>query len=102
MHLYEVTATIHDASAEQPWVDWILNRHIADVVAAGAECGRLIHVDTADGPPVYSVQYDFASRAALDAYLADHAPRLRDEGRAFFDESQITYSRRTGAIHLPS
>ena len=101
MHLYEVTATIHDAAAEQDWVDWILNQHIADVVAAGAERGQLVHVDTDNDTRVYSVQYEFASRAALDAYLADHAPRLRNEGRALFNETQITYTRRTGAIHMP-
>jgi len=101
MHLYEVTATIHDAAVEQAWVDWILNQHIADVVAAGGERGRLVHVDTDDGTRVYAVQYEFASRAALDVYLSDHAPRLRDEGRALFNETQISYTRRTGAIHLP-
>jgi len=66
---------------------------IADVVRAGAESGRVIRRD--EPPHTFIAQYEFASRAALDAYLAHHAPRLRAEGVRRFGD-RVSYRRRVG------
>lgn len=87
--LYEVNATCADAATADAWVRWMRDRHIADVVAAGAMCGRVLRIDGI--PHGFVAQYEFASRAALDAYLANHAPRLRAEGlEKFGDRVQCT------------
>ncbi|MCG8404454.1 MAG: DUF4286 family protein [Phycisphaerales bacterium] len=91
---YEVNATILDPKIADAWVSWILDEHIAEVVAAGAVHGRLVGVE--GGRTQFSVQYEFANRAALETYLTEHAPRLRDEGVKRFPLTQVTYSRRIG------
>ncbi len=90
---YEVTATMSDPSATDAWLAWMLGEHIADVVRAGAESGRVIRRD--EPPHTFIAQYEFASRAALDAYLAHHAPRLRAEGVRRFGD-RVSYRRRVG------
>lgn len=94
--LYEVTTEFIDPDVVSAWSNWIVREHIADVVKAGATSGRLFRIDTDDGSPRFSVQYQFASRAALDAYLRDHAPRLRDEGALRYSSEKVRYSRRIG------
>ncbi len=92
--LYEVSALFRDDEIARRWVRWILEEHIADVVAAGALSGRLVRLD--DPPHSYVVQYEFASRESVEQYLRDHAPRLREEGARRFDTADVTYLRRTG------
>lgn len=89
--LYEVHATCADAATADEWLRWMCDRHIADVVAAGAISGRVLRID--GSPHAFVAQYEFASRAALDAYLANHAPRLRAQGLEKFGE-RIQYTRR--------
>ncbi len=93
---YEVTAAIRDEQTAAAYFDWMLGGHIRDVIAAGALTGRLVRLD-ADGC-VFLAQYDFASRAALDLYLRDHAPRLREDGIRRFPSEKVTFTRRTGEI----
>jgi hypothetical protein len=93
---YEVTATFTDPAAVQPWLDWLANKHIADVCAAGATSGRVVRLD--DSPRTFAAQYAFPDRDAFDRYIRDHAPRLRDEGAAQFPPDQVTYTRRSGDV----
>lgn len=94
--VYEVTATLRDEHVARRWVSWILDQHIADLVRAGAASGRLLQID--DAPNTYVVQYEFASRAALDEYLAHHAARLRAEGALRFGTPDVIYDRRTASV----
>ncbi|HPF41564.1 MAG TPA: DUF4286 family protein [Phycisphaerae bacterium] len=96
--LYEVNAEFDDPRIAESWETWILDEHIADVVAAGAESGTLLRVDSDDGVSRLSVHYRFSSRAALEIYLRDHSPRLRDEGLRRFPLEAVRYSRRVAAI----
>lgn len=96
---YEVNAAIVDPKITDAWVDWILNEHIREVVSVGAVRGRLIRID--DDGQRFSVQYEFENREALDTYLTEHAPRLRDEGIKRYPPTQVTYTRRTGEILEP-
>jgi hypothetical protein len=90
--LYEVSAELHDPSVVEAWVGWMLGEHIDDVVVAGAERGRLLWV--VGRPRSFIVQYEFATRRALQEYLSRHAPRLRAEGIRRFGPERVTYDRR--------
>jgi Domain of unknown function (DUF4286) len=92
---YEVMATVHDPVVEAAWLQWMHDKHLADVRAAGAATARLI---TLDEPGAYAAQYEFVSRAAYETYLRDEAPRLRAEGLSLFGPDRVVYSRRTGDI----
>jgi hypothetical protein len=73
--------------------------HIADVIAAGAVSGEVIVLDTEPGQPArVQSRYTFANRAAFDAYVRDHAPRLRADGLARFGTSGITFERAAGEV----
>lgn len=99
--LYEVGVTFHDPALAPKWLAWLKDGHIADVMRGGATSARIIELDRAApaDDPRYVVQYEFASREALDAYLRDHAPRLRAEGLVKFAPPDVTYDRRIGALH---
>lgn len=99
-YFYEVNANFHDAATANAWLAWLRDQHIADVVAAGALSGRIIQNDSDVASPQlsFSAQYEFADRARFEAYLRDHAPRLRAEGLQKFPPDVVTYSRRSGDI----
>jgi hypothetical protein len=97
--VYEVAACFKEQSTADAWVAWLLSEHIADVVSAGADRGRVVKLD--EPTLSYVAQYEFASPAALAAYLAQHAPRLRAEGLKRFPLEQVQYARRSGLILGP-
>jgi len=93
---YEVQVTLPDPGTAEAWLRWMRDGHLADVVAAGARCGRVVRVD--DAPTTYVAQYEFDSREAFDRYVRDHAPRLRVDCLGKFPSPPVAYSRRTGEI----
>jgi hypothetical protein len=78
--LYEVNLDA-DAAIEGPFDTW-LRDHIADVLQFEGFQSAEILDDTAapDGRIRRIVQYRLRNQAALDAYLRDHAPRMRAQG----------------------
>jgi hypothetical protein len=74
---------------------WLLDAHLAHVVAAGAEHAALTAFD--DAPLTVEARYRFTDRAALASYERDHAPRLRAEGRALFPAG-VRFERRIGDL----
>jgi len=91
--LYEVNLEA-DAAIEGPFDTW-LRDHIADVLQFdGFLSAEILGDDTAtDGRIRRIVQYRLRNQAALDAYLRDHAPRMRAQGVAKFGE-RYTAERR--------
>lgn len=88
--------TSGDQKLAARWVDWLLTRHLQDVLDAGAESAELIAVD--DTVPHYEIDYRFSSRATLEHYLANSAPKLRAEGLSLFPlELGLEYRRSTGS-----
>lgn len=93
MTVFEVTVTVKK-EIEAEYRVW-LDRHIHDVLMVnGFVSARFFEVesDLADST-VVCTQYALKDRASLDAYLRDHAPRLRAEGEALFS-GKFTPSRR--------
>lgn len=85
MLLYEVTLQVDSAVAQQ--VDeHMRSRHIPEIFATG--CFRRIRFDHAS-PTRFRTSYQADTRADLDRYLSEHAPRLRAEFKAEFPTGVI-------------
>jgi hypothetical protein len=85
--LYEVNLDA-DAAIEGPFDTW-LRDHIADVLQFdGFLSAEILSDDTAvEGRIRRIVLYRLRNQAALDAYLRDHAPRMRAQGVEKFGDS---------------
>jgi hypothetical protein len=91
--LYEVDLEADDAIAAQ--FDTWLRDHIADMLQFEGFRSAEILEDSAPPPGRIRriVQYRLRDRAALDDYLAFHAPRMRTEGIGRFGERATEESR---------
>lgn len=75
MIFYEVTA-VPEPEVREAYEQYMRAKHVDDVLASGCFIGARIAV-TDDG--LYRTTYVAATRGDLDRYLADHAPRLRND-----------------------
>ncbi len=86
--LYEVELEI-DAGIRDAWLRW-LDGHVREIVAlpgfTGAEAAEVVDPPSAPGTCTVCVRYRLVDGAALQAYLRDHAPRMRADGVARFGE----------------
>lgn len=111
---YTVTAEIDDPGVASRYLSWLLGQgefaesHVGLVLAWGGTVA-VVSVLDADGAGAAGVpggqavriecRYEFPDRAALDRYLAEGAPALREEGkRLFLDAGGVRMSRRIGAL----
>lgn len=74
MLTYEVTATVRPDLCDA-YERYMRDRHIADLMRTGAFLAASLSRSAAGR---YRVRYEARSREELDAYLARHAPRLRE------------------------
>ena len=88
MILYEVSLAI-DTAIVADYRAW-LDAHVREILALpGFVEARILEVlepAPAADEVALCVQYTLCDRAALDAYLREHAPRLRGEAAARFGE----------------
>jgi hypothetical protein len=104
---YVVRCTFDEAgvSARDAFVAWLRDVHVADVCRSGAERGEIVVLDA---PCAAEVRYQFASRAAFEAYLRDHAGARRSEGLAALARVGVapgrgaSFERWTGEIVEPA
>jgi len=97
--LYAVTAELPSAELAREYLDWLTGGHVQAVIAGGASAARIIQLQDGDSaPPRIEVQYVFPSQAALDRYLRDFAPALRQEGVERFASRGVSFTRRIGPI----
>ena len=84
--IYEVELHV-DADIAEAYRAW-LPGHVATMLAVpgfvSADLLEVVDPAPADGTLVLSVRYRLASLAALDDYLEQRAPRMREEGLALF------------------
>lgn len=93
MIIYNVTINIHESVHDQ-WLDWMQNKHIADVLATGKfTSARLIRVLVEEemGGVTYSVQFMTDCKETLQKYYAEDAPRLREESAALFGDKMLAF-----------
>lgn len=100
---YAVICTIENQSKVSEWVDWLEKGHIDDVKKGGATDARIIRHDPeeggTEGATTLEVQYIFPDRQAFDHYVAEYAPKLRQEGlEKFPPEDGFSYARRIGEV----
>lgn len=101
---YVVRTTIPDAKALDGFVRYLVEGHVADVRAAGAEHAEVVLVDvTPSRKAGVEARYRFPSRAAFEAYERDRAPALRahaqDALRALgVDPATVLFERWTGEV----
>ena len=99
--LYEVTLRVQPviAGAYRAWLD----AHVRELVALpGFVDARVSQVLPAEGDAdadavVFCCHYRLRSRAAFEAYLRDHAPRMREDGLRRFGDG-FTATRRVMEI----
>jgi hypothetical protein len=82
MIIYEVTATVRAELAES-YELYLRTEHIPDLLSTG--CFASARIAQA-GVGRYRIAYDLLDIAALDRYMAEHAPRLRTEVRVRFPD----------------
>lgn len=87
--IYEVNLDL-DAAIADDYRAW-LQAHIVEILALPGFLGATLSQPTepaaADGRVLLCVQYTLRDAAALQAYLRDHAPRMRSEGLARFGDA---------------
>lgn len=86
MYIYNITTNIEE-SAQDQWVRWMKEKHIPDVLNTGkfinAKMSKVL-VEEDMGGVTYSVQFAVASKALLESYYQEDAPRLRQETNRLF------------------
>lgn len=113
---YTVTAEIDDAAVARRYVAWLLGgpggagSHAAEVIAWGGTRAEVCLLDAEEGAGPggaadsagatrVECRYEFPSRGALERYLREGAPALREEGRRLFlSGGGVRLSRRVGVL----
>ena len=93
MILYNVTINIDDTVHDQ-WLNWMQEKHIPEVLATGKfSAARMVKVLVEEemGGTTYATQYTTDSKATLDKYYQEDAPRLREEGQRLFTDKMMVF-----------
>ncbi|MBV7269013.1 DUF4286 family protein [Winogradskyella luteola] len=91
MIIYNVTVNV-DKTINTEWLNWI-KEHIPQVLATGkfkeAKLTKVLVDD--EETDTYSIQYRAHSREALNAYYAEDAERLRQDGLQRFADKSLAF-----------
>ncbi|WP_291101046.1 MULTISPECIES: DUF4286 family protein [unclassified Flavobacterium] len=93
MIIYNVTTNIHE-SVHEKWMIWMQHKHIPEVLATGKfSSARMVRVliEEEMGGTTYSVQYTTDSKATLEKYYQEDAPKLRDEAMQLFGDKMLSF-----------
>ena len=93
MIIYNVTINIHESVHDQ-WMQWMQEKHINDVLATGKfSSARMVKVliEEEMGGTTYSLQYTTDSKATLQSYYDQDAPKLREEGLRLFGDKMLAF-----------
>jgi hypothetical protein len=107
MYAYIVRCIFEEEAPRQGFLQWLRERHIADVCKAGAIDVELVLLDDENNNLSIEIRYRFESQAAFKRYETEDAPRLRAEGLAeakrlgVEPNNGIKFARATGEI-LPA
>lgn len=93
MIIYNVTTNIHESVHDQ-WLQWMQKKHIPEILATRKfSSARLVKVLVEEemGGITYSVQYTTDSKATLEKYYLEDAPKLRDEALQLFGDKMLAF-----------
>jgi hypothetical protein len=101
--MYNVNVSIMK-SVEQEWLDWMLKKHIPEVMATGSflehRVCRLTSHEPEEGFSTYIIQYLCAGQAILDHYSATHAPALQADHQRLFEGRFVAFRSVMEVIEL--
>jgi hypothetical protein len=82
MFIYTVRIKVN-AEIENDWLEWMISKHIPDVLRTGAFIkSQIMKVpETSE----YLIQYTAQSREILENYRQNHSPRLQKEHNDLFE-----------------
>jgi len=101
MYIYNVTVNIEESIHDQ-WLQWMLKKHIPDMLATGKFTKALmskVQVDEEMGGLTYSVQYTTDSKETLNKYYQQDADRLRNEAQQLFPNKFVAFRTELEIIH---
>lgn len=91
--IYNVTIQVNAAIAD-PWLQWLKDIHIPDVVGTGcfidAVILRLTEVDESHGP-TYAIQYRAASRELYNHYIQSFAETMRKKATEKWGDQFVAF-----------
>ena len=93
MILYNVTVNIHESVQDQ-WLEWMQQTRIPAILATGKfSSAKIVKVliEEEMGGTTYSIQFTTDSKATLDKYYAEDAPRFRQESYQLFGEKMLAF-----------
>lgn len=93
MIIYNVTINIDDTVREQ-WLTWMTEKHIPEMLKTGkfteAKMVKVLIVEEMGGT-TYSIQYFTESKAMLERYYKEDAPKMREEGMKLFGDKMLAF-----------
>ncbi|AXG73828.1 DUF4286 family protein [Flavobacterium arcticum] len=93
MIIYNVTINIDDSVHDQ-WLTWIHEKHIPEMLQLGkfteAKMVKVL-VEEEMGGATYSIQFLTESKAMLERYYNEDAPRMREEGLKLFGDKMLAF-----------
>lgn len=95
---YEVTIRLDDPALAAALETYMVGKHVPEVFATG--CFLDAHFERS-APDTYRSRYTVASQEVLDRYVAEHAPRLREDFARHFPKG-VTLTRGVWAALYPS
>lgn len=93
MIIYNVTLKV-DNSIHTPWLQWMNEKHIPDVMATGCfekyVFVKLLDTDESEGL-TYAVQYYALSKAQYNRYIELHAAQLRRDATSKWGNGFVAF-----------
>ncbi len=92
MLLYNVT-TIVEESVAQKWQDWMIAKHIPDVMNTGLFVSNnfLKVLDSPNEGVTFCAQFIAKNEEDYNNYIENHAPALREEVQQLFNEQLVSF-----------
>jgi len=93
MIIYNVTTNIHESVHDQ-WLQWMQQKHIPEILATNKfSSARIVKVliEEEMGGITYSVQYFTDSKATLEKYYLEDAPKFRQEALELFADKMLSF-----------
>ena len=99
---YTVRARCDGPHLAREFVSWLVDGHLAGVIAGGASAASVVLLDAVGDARTVEVRYRFSDREAFERYEREAAPALRAEGlERFAPGSGIAFERPVGEICHP-
>ncbi|MCC6838565.1 MAG: DUF4286 family protein [Flavobacteriales bacterium] len=100
MIIYNVTLSV-DREVHEMWLAWMRHTHLPAVMATGhfldARICRVL--SEGDSGTTYAVQYTCPNMGEYDAYVANHADRLRAETEKYYGGKVIAFRTLLEVVH---